>query len=262
MKQWTRVLFVGGLIAAAAVACDDGDSGGGKKDATGGAGTGGAPSTGAASNSTGGAANTGGANLGGGGMGGDVATGGTATGGTQGVSDACADGCAVISAPLTAADQAASFQFWLNATDLSDETLTFRVYVKEGTAGGFQYGFQNGAPNYPGTWNYWHNLAPAGGDWHDLTIDLTQYAPVGGGNGGEGGQPASTGPDSSLVEIIFLQVSSGDSGPWTNPSVVYIDSVKSSNGTIDFEFEGGVANLHAGGSNVAGSSVTHTLIDP
>ncbi len=212
---------------------------------------------------------TGGATGGTGGTGG--ATGGTsgATGGTGGgVSVECADGCAVLSSPLSASNQHTRWQIYLpgDGVDASTETLTFRIYVAAGGPnGGFQYGFQNGQSlGWAGTYP-WYNLGTAVGTWQDLSIDLKQFAPPDVGAGGEGGAPSTpaTGPDSSHVAILNLWIESGDnSGPWTNPTVVYVDSIKSSGGTIDFEFTSDVSALNAQGSNPAGSSFTHTTIDP
>jgi hypothetical protein len=267
MTKWTRALLGAGLIAAVVVGCGEEDSGNTSNNSTGG------------SDNTGGGAgsNTGGGNTGGGngtgasagetGEGGEGGEGGA--GGADGVSDVCADGCAVLSAPLTAAEQHARFQFFIDPTDLSTETLTFRVFVKAGGPdGGLQYGFQNGeALGWAGIYP-WKNLADLTGQgWQDITIDMTQYAPAGGGEGGAGGaggagnEPGA--PDSSKVQIINLWIESGSgAGPWASPSIVYVDSVKSSDGTVNYEFESNVSALNASGDNVEGSSATHTTLDP
>jgi hypothetical protein len=230
-------------------------------------GTGGTGGTGGATGGTGGATGgTGGAT---GGTGGATGSTGGATGGTGGgVSIECADGCAVLSSPLSASNQHTRWQIYFpgDGVDASTERLTFRIYVAAGGPnGGFQYGFQNGQSlNWAGTYP-WYNLGTAVGTWQDLTIDLTQFAPPDVGAGGEGGAPntPASGPDSSHVAILNFWIESGDnSGPWANPTVVYVDSVKSSAGTINVEFGTGVTNLHADGSNLAGSVATHTTIDP
>ncbi len=169
---------------------------------------------------------------------------------------------------LSASNQHTRFQIYFpgDGVDASTETLTFRIYVaKGGPNGGFQYGLQNGQSlNWAGIYP-WYNLGTAVGTWQDLTIDLKQFAPPDVGAGGEGGAPntPATGPDSSHVAILNLWIESGDNaGPWANPTVVYVDSVKSSGGTISSEFTSDVSALNAQGSNLAGSSFTHTTIDP
>lgn len=254
--KWKRVALGSVLALAWAIGCsDDGGSSSG--------GTGGTDSTGGTDGGTGGKKQTTGGTDGG--------MAGSGAAGDSGVSVECADGCAVLSAPLTDAKQSARWQIYLSPTDLRDEVLTFRVYVKSGSAGGFQYGFQNGedlgwAGVYP-----WANLADLAGTWTELEIDLSQYAPEQtgeGGAGGAGGASGSEGPDSSQVQTLNLWIESGDGpGPWENPSVVYVDYVKSSGGTIDYEFETGVDDLNFstgaadGGTSVEGTA-THTTVDP
>ncbi len=265
MTKWTRALLGAGLIAAVVVGCGEEDSGNTSNNSTGGS-----DNTGGGSGSNTGGGNTGGGNTGGGnGTGASAGEGGAGgAGGSDGVSDVCADGCAVLSAPLTAYEQHARFQIYLDPTDLSTETLTFRVFVKAGGPdGGLQYGFQNGeALGWAGIYP-WKNLGDlVGQGWQDITIDMSEYAPAGdgeGGAGGAGGAGNADGPDSSKVQILNLWIESGSgAGPWASPSIVYVDSVKSSDGTINFEFENDVSALNAGGDNVAGSTSTHTTIDP
>lgn len=257
--NWKRTALCSASILIWAVAC--GDDGTSSPGGTGGMATGGSDgSTGGSTSSTGGSA------------GNDGMAGGGAAGDNGGTSVECADGCAVLSAPLTATGQSARWQIYLDSTDLREETLTFRVYVASGgPEGGFQYGFQNGEDlGWAGVYE-WANLADLeGAGWTDLTIDMSTHAPDDGGMGGAGGvggaggASGSEGPDSSQVRILNLWIESGSgSGPWANPSVVYVDSVKSSGGTIDYEFATGVGdlNFYAEGSHVE-ATATHTTIDP
>lgn len=167
---------------------------------------------------------------------------------------------------MTTAEQSARWQIYISPTDLSNETLTFRIYVKSGGPdGGFQYGFQNGESlGYAGIYP-WHDLGTAVGTWQDVTVDLSEYVEGGaGGAGGEGGEGgAGNEADPSAVQIINLWLESGSgAGPWANPSVVYVDSVKSSAGTINYEFQTGVSDLHPQSTNLAGATVIHTTVDP
>jgi hypothetical protein len=213
---------------------DDGTSGGAGGDtSTGGYGTGGTPTTGG----NGGSA-----------TGGSPATGGTAgTTATGGAGAETCTGCARIEVPLDTMDTGTQFQFDVAATDLTDATITYHVMAYAGSGGGLQPYVQNGAAQTYASCGFgWTNLADATG-WTDLTLTVNTTNCTG------------AGWDPTQVVAIGIKISAGAAGPWTNPTIVYVDSIVASGGTATFshtfdaDLEGFAMNTYM---PVAGSAVT------
>ncbi|XXX79410.1 hypothetical protein WMF30_11600 [Sorangium sp. So ce134] len=194
-------LAVGGLLfgAFAVMGCgDDAGSGGG--------GAGGSSSS-TSSTLTGGTGSSTGAGAAGGGGSGEGG------GDTVDPGEQC-PGCARLSVPLTRAGQATQFFIGFDeAIDLTGAVVTFRVKAHTGTSGGVQPFVQNGGELFWANIGYTWNPVAGLEEWADLTIDVDAAA------------AASPFFNRTLVKLIGIQVTAGDTGPWTNPTVIYVDSI-------------------------------------
>jgi len=183
---------------------------GGSKGGTGG--TGGTSGAGAGGKGGTGGAGAGGAGAGGAGMGG---TGGATT----------ATGCAKLSTPLDASTDIAHFVITLPAaaTDLTGKTMTVRTYVQAGSAGSIRLYVQAGASASPAyAWVFSAQTPLSGtGTWQDVT-----FSPPSG--------TAVSGAWRLGIEVTAAPATSG----WTNPTIVYLDSVKVNTSTaISYTFD-------------------------
>ncbi|MGK3990977.1 hypothetical protein WME99_48470 [Sorangium sp. So ce136] len=134
-------------------------------------------------------------------------------GGTVEPGEQC-PGCARLSVPLTGRRQATQFFIGFDeAIDLTGATVTFRVKAHTGTSGGVQPFVQNGDELFYANIGYTWNPIAELGEWTEFKIDVDAAA------------AASPGFNRTLVEVIGLQVTAGDTGPWTNPTVIYVDSI-------------------------------------
>ncbi|WP_437624858.1 hypothetical protein [Sorangium sp. So ce1151] len=197
MRSLHSVTVHGLLVGALAMMGCGGD------DASGSGGAGGGPSGSSTSSSwasgTGSSTSTGSA----------TGTGG----GTVDPGEQCS-GCARLSVPLTGRGQATQFFIGFDqAIDLTGATVTFRVKAHAGASGGLQPYVQNGDELFYAYIGYTWNPVADLGEWTELTIDVDAAA------------AASAGFNRTLVEMIGLQVTAGDTGPWTNPTVIYVDSI-------------------------------------
>ncbi|WP_437691023.1 hypothetical protein [Sorangium sp. So ce176] len=134
-------------------------------------------------------------------------------GGTVDPGEHCS-GCARLSVPLTAAKQATQFFIGFDeAIDLTGATVTFRVRAHTGTSGGVQPFVQNGADLFWANIGYTWNPVADLGEWTEFKIDVDTAA------------AASPFFNRTVVEVIGLNIAAGDTGPWANPTVIYVDSI-------------------------------------
>ncbi|WP_438027789.1 hypothetical protein [Sorangium sp. So ce233] len=123
-------------------------------------------------------------------------------------------GCARLSIPFTTAGQLTQFFIeFAQPVDLTGATVTFRVRTYAGTNGNVEPFVQNGAEL---TWAYigfTRNPIADIGEWTDFTIDVDAAA------------EASPDFNRTVVKLIGVQVTAGDMGPWTNPTVIHVDSI-------------------------------------
>ncbi|WP_437572295.1 hypothetical protein [Sorangium sp. So ce542] len=194
-------LAVTGLLvgAFATTGCgDDGSGGGGAGGSSSGSGT--------SSTLTGGNGSSTGTGASGG-------AGGEGGGGTIDPSESC-PGCARLSVPFRSAGSATQFFIGFDeAIDLTGAVVTFRVKAHAGTHGGLQPFVQNGGELFWANVGYTWNPVAGLGEWTDLTIDVDALA------------PASPAFNRTQVKLIGLQVTAGNTGPWANPTVIYVDSI-------------------------------------
>ncbi|HEX9622078.1 MAG TPA: hypothetical protein VF989_18155 [Polyangiaceae bacterium] len=222
---------------------------GGAVTGAGGAVTGAGGAVAGAGGATTGAGGTGGA----GGTAGAGGTGGASAGGTGGTtSNETCSGCARLSVPLTAANQRTAFIIYLAdpgmGLDMTDSTLTARVSVFAGTNGAVQLFAQNGeAQGYAQT-RAFHSFST-----------ITGFMEVSLAVGTQAGDAAFV---PTQVEAVGIEVHAGTTGPWTNPTVVYLDRLALSNsatlGQGPWEFAASVSPLivNDSASPVAGSTLT------
>ncbi|WP_437318918.1 hypothetical protein [Sorangium sp. So ce385] len=232
-------LAVTGLLVGAFAATGCGD------DGSGGGGAGGSSSSGSTSSTlTGGNGSSTGTGASGG-------AGGEGGGGTVDPGESCS-GCARLSVPFTSAGEATQFFIGFDeAIDLTGAVVTFRVKAHTGTNGGVQPFVQNGAELFWANVGYTWNPVAGLGEWADLTIDVDALA------------PASPFFDRTQVKLLGLQITAGNTGPWANPTVIYVDSItvtkggstmaaRGAWGTRDEFGEGGAGGV-GGASGVGGA---------
>ncbi|WP_437591608.1 hypothetical protein [Sorangium sp. So ce1000] len=208
-------------------------------------GAGGEGEVGGAGGGNGGAGGEGGAAEGGGGGGGGAPDIG------PGPEESCS-GCARLAVPFTAADTGTLFQFDFSpVVDLTGATVTFRVKAQSATGGGVQTYVQNGSAQgwvgVPWAWTAFSTLK----DWTELTIDVDKAAAA------AAAADPNTKFDKAKVQRIGIKVGAGDTGPWANPTIVYVDSItvtKSSRSSGDGGAGGATGEGGAGGATGEGGA--------
>ncbi|MDC0682883.1 hypothetical protein [Sorangium atrum] len=200
-----------------------GGSGDGGSNADGGGGSGGSGSSdggggsgdgGSGSSDGGGGSGDGGSNPGVGGGSSGEGGGSSGEGGGSSVPEEHCSGCARLSVPFTTANTATQFFIeFASPVDLTGSTVTFRVRSHAGTNGGVQPFVQNGADLFYANIGYSWNPIAGLADWHEITVDVDALS--------------SSRPNfhRTQVKLIGLQITAGGTGPWTNPTVIYVDSI-------------------------------------
>ncbi|WP_437328128.1 hypothetical protein [Sorangium sp. So ce381] len=186
-----------------------GGSGDGGSNADGGGGSGGSGSS-----DGGGGSGDGGSSPGVGGGSSGEGGGSSGEGGGSSVPEEHCSGCARLSVPFTTANTATQFFIeFASPVDLTGSTVTFRVRSHAGTNGGVQPFVQNGADLFYANIGYSWNPIAGLADWHEITVDVDALA------------PARPNFNRTRVKLIGLQITAGGTGPWTNPTVIYVDSI-------------------------------------
>jgi hypothetical protein len=195
---------------------------------TGGTGMAGAPGAVGGTGNTGAGASTGGTTGGTtatGGRGGTVATGGAvAAGGTDG-SGAAASGCAKLSVPLNGANDKAHFVVSLEEpTDLSapGTTISLDVYVEAGSGGVIFAYAQDASFNFLGAAT--RPLLAEQSGWVTLGWDIAAEPAV---------LPAIM---KRNVTRIGIEIKAAPSATWSNPTIVYVDSISVNTPALTFPF--------------------------
>ena len=204
------------------------------------AGTGGVGGTGGALGGTGGAPGTGGV----GGAGGAPGTAGV--GGTGGASQT-AKGCAKLSVPFDDAGDKAHFVISLTSpADLSGATLSMRLYVQAG-AGGSIFNYVQDSVTY-----------------HFLGVATAQRLVLSGSSGwttlswNVGTEPdsAGTGIVKTSIKNIGIELNALPSSTWSNPTIVYIDSLTVKSPSLSFTFDATTSvNPTPSTTNVSGEAL-------
>lgn len=201
----------------------EGDTGSGGSSGEGGSSTGGSGGTagssgaagqGGAVGGSGGSGNAGGV-AGGGAAGagtGGAATGGVGSGGggSGGGGEVCS-GCARLSVPLAATGDKAHFTIALPAaTDFRTATIAFRVARYAGSGGWFKGYIQEGSPNYLYQDSVETQISSIGTTMQTITFDVAT---------------AGTAADKTIISRIGIEISGAGASSWTNPTVIYVDSI-------------------------------------
>ncbi|AUX20812.1 hypothetical protein SOCEGT47_012860 [Sorangium cellulosum] len=254
MRSFLSLAMCGVLVGSFALAgCGDDDGGTGGSGGAGGEGGSSTTTTGVGGEGgegEGGAgeggAGEGGAGEGGAGEGG-AGEGGAGEGGADtgiGPDESCS-GCARLSVPLTESGQATQFLVTFDEPmDLTGATITYRVKTYAGTNGGVQPYVQNGDELEWATAGWGWNPVSELKEWTDITIDVDAAVVP------EGSAPF----DKSQVLMFGLQITAGDEGPWTSPTVVYVDSITVTRpASAGGEGAGGAGDGGAGGAGDGGA---------
>jgi len=195
----------GGTTGSAGAAGNDTASGGG--------------GTGGASGNAGGNASGAGGNAAG--------TGGSAAG-SAGSATQSANGCAKLSVPLDDAADKAHFVISLTSpVDLSGATLTMRLYVQAGMGGSiFNYVQDSGTYHFLGVATAQRRQLSSFSGWSTVTWDV-------------GAEPdaAATGIVKTSIKNIGIELSAQPSTNWTNPTIVYIDSILVTTPALSFTLD-------------------------
>jgi len=151
-------------------------------------------------------------------------------------------GVAVWSVPLTTNMQGQRYgEVFPGFPDMTNATVTVRIYAPGATGGNLIAYFTDldftagGGATLP--------LADLAAGWTDLVFSI--------------GSASGTYDPTSIRQISLEVVSENTTGPWTNPTVVYVDSVRSSNLIVNDTFNSSVGNmLISTQRTVAGSTLT------
>ncbi len=153
-------------------------------------------------------------------------------------SNPTASGCVKLSVPLDDVNDKAHFVISLASTaDLSGATLSMRFYVQAGQGGTiFNYVQDSGT---------YHFLGPAKREqlntingWSTASWDV-------------GAEPdsAGTGIVKTSIKSIGIEINAQPSSPWSNPTIVYVDSLNVDSPALSFTFD---ASSSVSASNTAG----------
>jgi hypothetical protein len=184
----------------------DAGSGGTLGDGGDGSGDGGTPATGGTG--TGGAPATGGTGTGGTGTGGT--TGGTATGGMPPGPLTRCTGCAKLEVPLATSDDKANFVIFLpGQTNFSNAVLRFRVYKEAGIGGEFKGYIQHQDTDFAQLFGPAQPLASLSG-WQEFVWNVAED---------------TSSFNKTTVQRVGVQVIGWNSTAWSNPTIVYVDSI-------------------------------------
>jgi hypothetical protein len=134
-------------------------------------------------------------------------------------------GVAVLSVPLSAAGQAQRYgNIFPGFPDLSNRTVTLRIYAP-GATGGNLLAYFTDDPDFTAGGGGTVPLADLALGWTDLVFSV--------------GSLSGAYDPTHIRQINLVVTSENTAGPWTNPTVIYVDSVRSSNLIITDTFNAG-----------------------
>jgi hypothetical protein len=151
-------------------------------------------------------------------------------------------GLVAVSVPFTAANENQRYaDLFLPNVDLTGAQVTMRLYAPGATAGLLQIYLSDSNSVVGGTAPTLA-LSTLSEGWMDITFGTTGPEPF----------------DSTRIKQVTIEVLSGpSSGPWTNPTVIYFDSIRITNLAIDDTFDASLENMFQSSSQaVTGSTMT------
>ncbi|MGC4069472.1 MAG: hypothetical protein QM784_33430 [Polyangiaceae bacterium] len=130
-------------------------------------------------------------------------------------------GVVALSVPLAEANTAQRFADKFEALpDLTNATLTLRLYAPDATGGDLK--LYVGDEDFTGGGGSFVALNTLATKWTDVVV------PIGGAAGAF---------DPVAISQLNIEVTAGTTGPWKNPTVIYVDRIWSSNGLVNDTFD-------------------------
>jgi len=159
-------------------------------------------------------------------VGGRAGSGGS--GGSAGAPVQTATGCAKLSVPLDATTDKAHFVITLtSAADFSGATISMRVYVQAGQGGTiFNYVQDSGTFHFLGMAEGKRPLLASSSGWSTISWNV-------------GAEPdaAGTGIVKTSIKNIGIEINAQPSATWSNPTIVYVDSISVATPTLSFTLD-------------------------
>jgi hypothetical protein len=145
-----------------------------------------------------------------------------------------ADGCGApqgiveMGVPFTAAAQKNRFSDkFQNPPDLTDDTLTIRLYAPTATNGYILLYVSDGSSSSAGA-AVTVPFSSLNEKWTDVTLTLGK----------------ATGDfDPAIVTQVNFDIATDDTGPWANPTLIYVDSIWSSDGSVNDTFNASIGQF-------------------
>ena len=125
------------------------------------------------------------------------------------------------------------------APNLSSTTMTLRLYAPGATAGALVIYLSDA--NFTAGTGATVPFSDINQGWKDVSFNV-------------GGVAGNFNP--AQINQVTIEVTSGNTGPWTNPTIVYVDSILSSNLAVDDAFDSSMTGIVKSSTLVvAGSTV-------
>ncbi len=157
-----------------------------------------------------------------------------------------ADGLIAMSIPFTDSGQGQRFADKFTDVNLADSTLMLRVYA-------------------PGATNGYMNTYLVDTSFHQGPLGTTQFTTLSAGWTDVVVRPgaATASFDPTHVYEVTIEFYTKGSGPWANPTVIYLDGVRSSNLAVNDTFDATTGNMVSSSlMSVSGSSYAWTAAMP
>jgi hypothetical protein len=151
-------------------------------------------------------------------------------------------GVVVLKVPLTATKQTQRYiDTYSMQVNLLGSFMVVRAYAPGAKAGHLSI-FSSDA-DFTAGGSITVDLSEIASGWKDIKVNL--------------GGALGAAFDPSAVRQVTLEVGSGPSGPWTNPTVVYIDGIRTTNNAVNETFDSSLGSMVKSDSPaVPGSTVS------
>jgi hypothetical protein len=159
-------------------------------------------------------------------------------------------GVVVFSVPLTTTGQNQRYgDFWGDAPrNLSGATVTVRLYAPGATGGNLLCYFTD-STNFTSGGGTTVSLASLSSGWTDLVLQV--------------GVPSGEYDPTQINQLTMEVTSENTAGPWTDPTVVYVDKIWSSNGASNDTFTTALDSMRISTQRVvAGATMTWSDAGP